>query len=91
MIKSKVTSGSDFRIDPRANWNLDTPDGIQNNDVMSGIRPVAVTDEAMVTIGAHSFTKSGSISMEDFNLGGITWTVNLKHNMPCQMLLYMMS
>ncbi|WP_313373263.1 DUF7601 domain-containing protein, partial [Lysinibacillus pakistanensis] len=78
VIKSKVTSGSDFRIDPRANWNLDTPDGIQNNDVMSGIRPVAVTDEAMVTIGAHSFTKSGSISMEDFNLGGITWTVNLK-------------
>ncbi|WP_100541275.1 SpaA isopeptide-forming pilin-related protein [Paenibacillus sp. GM2FR] len=77
VIKSKVTSGSSFRIDPRANWNMDTPDGIQNNDVMIGTRPNAVTDEAIVNIGAHSFTKTGSISMEDYNLGGITWTVNL--------------
>ncbi|WP_339220704.1 carboxypeptidase regulatory-like domain-containing protein [Paenibacillus sp. FSL W7-1332] len=77
VIKSKVTSGSSFRIDPRANWNMDTPDGIQNNDVTTGIRPNAVTDEAIVNIGAHTFTKTGSISMEDYNLGGITWTVNL--------------
>ncbi|MCM3697792.1 SpaA isopeptide-forming pilin-related protein [Paenibacillus macerans] len=77
VIKSKVTSGSSFRIDPRANWNLDTPGGIQNNDVTSGKYPAAVTDEAIVTIGAHTFTKTGSIVMEDYNLGGITWTVNL--------------
>ncbi|MNO43796.1 Pilin precursor [compost metagenome] len=77
VIKSKVKSGSSFRIDPRANWNLDTPNDIQNNDVITGLRPVAVTDEAIVTIGAHTFTKTGSISMEDYNLGGITWTVNL--------------
>ncbi|WP_418039943.1 SpaA isopeptide-forming pilin-related protein [Paenibacillus xylanilyticus] len=77
VIKSKVTSGSNFRIDPRANWNLDTPDGIQNNDATTGLRPAAVTDEAIVTIGAHTFTKSGSISTEDYNLGAITWTVNL--------------
>ncbi|MGW9528232.1 DUF7601 domain-containing protein [Paenibacillus terrae] len=77
VIKSKVTSGSNFRIDPRANWNLDTTGGIQNNDVTTGLRPVAVTDEAIVTIGAHTFTKTGSVSMEDYNLGGITWTVNL--------------
>ncbi|WP_268626195.1 DUF7601 domain-containing protein [Paenibacillus alvei] len=77
VIKSKVKSGSNFRIDPRANWNLDTPGGIQNNDVITGTRPAAVTDEAIVTIGAHTFTKNGSISMEDYNLGGITWTVNL--------------
>lgn len=77
VIKSKVTSGSNFRIDPRANWKLDTPDGIQNNDATTGLRPVAVTDEAIVTIGAHTFTKSGSVSMEDYNLGAITWTVNL--------------
>ncbi|WP_152394206.1 DUF7601 domain-containing protein [Paenibacillus guangzhouensis] len=77
VIKSKVKNGSSFRIDPRANWVLDTPDGIQNNDVITGLRPAAVTDEAIVTIGAHTFTKSGSISMEDFNFGGVTWTVNL--------------
>jgi len=77
VIKSKVTSGSSFRIDPRANWNLDTPGGIQDNDVITGIRPAAVTDEAIVTIGAHTFTKGGTISMEDFNLGAVTWTVNL--------------
>ncbi|HEY4390952.1 MAG TPA: SpaA isopeptide-forming pilin-related protein, partial [Paenibacillus sp.] len=77
IIKSKVKSGSNFRIDPRANWDLDTPGGIQNNDVITGTRPNAVTDEAIVTIGAHSFTKTGSTSMEDYNLGGITWTVNL--------------
>ncbi|GAA0351300.1 DUF7601 domain-containing protein [Bacillus horti] len=77
IIKSKVESGSEFRIDPRANWALDTPDGIQNNDVTTDLRPLAVTDEAIVTIGAHTFTKGGTISMEDFNLGGITWTVNL--------------
>ncbi|CAH1197217.1 carboxypeptidase regulatory-like domain-containing protein [Paenibacillus sp. JJ-223] len=77
VIKSKVTSGSDFRIDPRANWNLDTPGGIQNNDATTGLRPVAVTDEAIVTIGAHTFTKSGAVSTEDYNLGAITWTVNL--------------
>ncbi|MFC9710591.1 DUF5979 domain-containing protein [Paenibacillus sp. NPDC056933] len=77
VIKSKVTSGSSFRIDPRANWNLDTPDGIQNNGVMTGTRPNAVTDEAIVNIGAHTFTKTGAISTEDYSLGGITWTVNL--------------
>ncbi|MGG4357151.1 DUF7601 domain-containing protein, partial [Paenibacillus lautus] len=77
IIKSKVQSGSNFRIDPRANWNLDTPAGIQNNDVVTGLRPSAVTDEATVTVGAHNFTKSISISMEDYNLGGVTWTVNL--------------
>ncbi|MGG3308694.1 carboxypeptidase regulatory-like domain-containing protein [Paenibacillus lautus] len=77
IIKSKVQSGSNFRIDPRANWNLDTPAGIQNNDIVTGLRPNAVTDEATVTVGAHNFTKSISISMEDYNLGGVTWTVNL--------------
>uniref|UniRef100_UPI000D2F7F97 DUF7601 domain-containing protein n=1 Tax=Metasolibacillus meyeri TaxID=1071052 RepID=UPI000D2F7F97 len=77
VIKSKVINGSDFRIDPRVNWNLDTPNDIQNNDVMSGLRPAAVTDEAIVTIGAHTFTKGGTVSQEDFNLGGVTWTVNL--------------
>lgn len=77
VIKSKVTSGSSFRIDPRTNWDLDTADGIQNNDVTSGIRSAAVTDEAIVTIGAHTFTKSGAISTQDFNLGSVTWTVNL--------------
>lgn len=77
IIKSKVQSGSNFRIDPRANWNLDTPAGIQNNDVVTGLRPNAVTDEATVTVGAHNFTKSISISMEDYNIGGVTWTVNL--------------
>ncbi|MFC4307175.1 DUF7601 domain-containing protein [Cohnella boryungensis] len=77
IIKSKVNSGSSFRIDPRANWELDTPDGIQNNDVITGIRPAAVTDEAIVTIGAHTFAKSAAISMEDYNLGSITWTVSL--------------
>ncbi|WP_342416088.1 carboxypeptidase regulatory-like domain-containing protein [Paenibacillus sp. FSL R10-2782] len=77
VIKTKVKNGSNFRIDPRANWNLDTPGGIQNNDVITGIRPAAVTDEAIVTIGAHNFTKNGSVSMEDYNLGGITWSVNL--------------
>ncbi len=78
VIKSKVTSsGSNFRIDPRANWKLDTPDGIQNNDATTGSRPIAVTDEAIITIGAHTFTKAGTITMEDYNLGGITWTVNL--------------
>ncbi|WP_322395822.1 hypothetical protein, partial [Clostridium perfringens] len=50
---------------------------IQNNDIMTGTRPNAVTDEAIVNIGAHNFTKSISISMEDYNLGGVTWTVNL--------------
>jgi len=77
VIKSNVTSGSYFRIDPRANWNLVTSGGIQDNDVTSGIRPAAVTDEAVVTIGAHTFTKGGSISTEDFNLGSVTWTVTL--------------
>jgi|GEM_PF-658758 len=77
VIKSKVISGSELRIDPRANWELDTPGGIQNNDVITGLRPVAVTDEAIVTIGAHTFTKSPSITMEDFNLGAVTWTVSL--------------
>ncbi|MGE7114035.1 DUF7601 domain-containing protein [Lysinibacillus sp. NPDC047702] len=77
VIKSKVTSGSSFRIDPRANWNLDTPGGIQDNDVMTGVRSAAVTDEAIVTIGAHTFTKGGTVSQADFNRGGITWTVNL--------------
>jgi len=77
LIKSKVISGSSFQIDPRANWNLDTPDGIQNNDVMTGKRPIAVTDEAIVNIGAHTFTKTGAVSTEDYNLGSITWTVNL--------------
>ncbi|WP_456288798.1 SpaA isopeptide-forming pilin-related protein [Paenibacillus sp. AK002] len=77
IIKSKVQSGSSFRIDPRANWNLDTPSSIQNNDVTTGRYPVAVTDEATITVGAHAFTKTGSISIEDYNLGAITWTVNL--------------
>ncbi|HHY28187.1 MAG TPA: hypothetical protein GX523_15845, partial [Desulfitobacterium dehalogenans] len=77
VIKTKVKTGSSFRIDPRANWDLNTPDGIQNNDVKSGIRPAAVTDEAEVTIGAHAFTKSGSVLQADFNLGSVTWTVNL--------------
>nr|WP_154960262.1 carboxypeptidase regulatory-like domain-containing protein [Paenibacillus xylanexedens] len=77
IIKSKVISGSSFRIDPRANWNLDTPAGIQNNDVTTGKWPVAVTDEAIVNIGAHNFTKSGAVSTEDYNQGSITWTVNL--------------
>ncbi|WP_055109490.1 DUF7601 domain-containing protein [Paenibacillus ihumii] len=77
IIKTKVQSGSNFRIDPRANWNLDTPDGIQNNDVVTGTRPNAVTDEATVTIGAHTFTKSAYIGTADYNLGGITWTINL--------------
>lgn len=77
LIKSQVTSGSSFRIDPRANWNLDTPEGIQDNDAMMGTRPTTVTDEAIVTIGAHTFTKTGSVSMEDYNLGSITWNVNL--------------
>ncbi|KQY79852.1 hypothetical protein ASD24_18055 [Paenibacillus sp. Root52] len=77
LIKSKVISGSNFEIKPRANWNLATPDGIQNNDVTVGTRPSAVTDEATVTVGAHTFTKAGAVSTEDFNLGGITWTVNL--------------
>ncbi|WP_434748697.1 DUF7601 domain-containing protein [Paenibacillus amylolyticus] len=76
-IKSKVISGSSFRIDPRANWSLDTPTGIQNNDVKAGTRPAAVTDEATVNIGAHNFTKSSAVSIEDYNQGGITWTVNL--------------
>ncbi|WP_145414542.1 carboxypeptidase regulatory-like domain-containing protein [Paenibacillus xylanexedens] len=76
-IKSKVISGSSFRIDPRANWNLDTPADIQNNDVKAGTRPAAVTDEATVNIGAHNFTKSGAVSTEDYNQGSITWTVNL--------------
>ncbi|WP_342471715.1 SpaA isopeptide-forming pilin-related protein [Metasolibacillus sp. FSL H7-0170] len=78
VIKSNVIDGSSFRIDPRANWNLDTPNAIQNNDVVSGLRPAAVTDEAIVTIGAHTFTKNGTVLQEDFNLGGVTWTVNLK-------------
>ncbi|BFH66711.1 hypothetical protein J27TS7_38960 [Paenibacillus dendritiformis] len=81
VIKSKVKSGSSFTNIPRANWDLDTKDAngnfIQNNDVTTGTRPNAVTDEAIITVGAHTFTKAGSISMEDFNLGGITWTVNL--------------
>ncbi|MEK8130815.1 DUF5979 domain-containing protein, partial [Paenibacillus filicis] len=77
VIKSKVTNGSNFRIDPRANWNLDTPGGIQNNDIATGTRPTAVTDEAIVTIGDHTFTKFASIAMEDFHLGGVTWTVSL--------------
>lgn len=77
VIKTKVKEGSNFRIDPRANWNLATPGGIQNNDVTTGTRPSAVTDEAIVTIGAHTFTKSGAIPMESYNLGAITWTVNL--------------
>ncbi|QJD85610.1 DUF7601 domain-containing protein [Cohnella herbarum] len=77
IIKSKVKSGSNFRIDPRANWKLDTPGGLQNNDVITGTRPNAVTDEAIVAIGAHAFTKGGSVSMEDFSLGGVTWTVSL--------------
>ncbi|WP_337988255.1 DUF7601 domain-containing protein [Lysinibacillus macroides] len=78
VIKSKVINGSNFRIDPRANWNLDTPNDIQNNDVTSGLRPAAVTDEAIVTVGAHTFAKGGTVSQEDFNLGGVTWTVSLK-------------
>lgn len=77
VIQSRVKNGSNFRIDPRANWNLDTPNGVQNNDVTNGVRPVAVTDEATVIVGAHTFTKSGAVSQEDFNLGGVTWTVNL--------------
>ncbi|WP_366292108.1 SpaA isopeptide-forming pilin-related protein [Paenibacillus sp. AN1007] len=76
-IKSKVISGSNFKIVPRANWNLDTPAGIQNNDVKAGKWPEAVTDEAIVSIGAHDFTKSGAVSIEDYNQGSITWTVNL--------------
>lgn len=77
LIQSKVISGSNFQITPRANWNLDTPGNIQSNDVTTGTRPSAVTDEAVVTIGAHTFTKTSSVLMEDYNLGGITWTVNL--------------
>ncbi|NUU77386.1 DUF7601 domain-containing protein [Paenibacillus xylanilyticus] len=84
VIKSKVTSGSSFRIDPRANWSLDTLNGIQNNDVITGTRPNAVTDEAIVSIGAHTFTKTGAVSTEDYSLGGVTWTVNLtpQYNLP---------
>lgn len=78
VIKSKVITGSDFQITPRANWNLETPNGIQNNDVTSGSRPNAVTDEARVLIGAHTFAKSGSVTMEDYNRGAITWTVGVK-------------
>ncbi|MBW5448974.1 hypothetical protein GE107_23325 [Cohnella sp. CFH 77786] len=81
VVKSKVISGSSFTNVPRANWDLDVKDAsgnaIQNNDVSTGTRPAAVTDEAVITIGAHTFTKAGSISMADYNLGGITWTVNL--------------
>ncbi|MCM3173618.1 carboxypeptidase regulatory-like domain-containing protein [Paenibacillus sp. MER 99-2] len=77
LIQSKVISGSNFQITPRTNWNLATPGGIQNNNVTAGTRPSAVTDEASVTVGAHAFTKTGAVSTEDYNLGGITWTVNL--------------
>ncbi|WP_270172346.1 DUF7601 domain-containing protein [Paenibacillus sp. SYP-B4298] len=77
VIQSKVTTGSSFTINPRANWTLNTPGGIQDNDVTSGLKPAAVTDDAIITIGAHAFTKAGSISTEDYNLGGITWTVTL--------------
>lgn len=77
VIKSKVIDGSEFTIYPRANWNLDTPGGIQNNDVITGKYPAAVTDEVTVTIGAHTFSKTHYISMADYNLGAITWTVNL--------------
>ncbi len=78
VIKTKITGGGpEYRIDPRANWNLETQDGIQDNDVITGIRPGAVTDEAIVTVGAHTFTKGGTITQDDYNLGGITWTVAL--------------
>ncbi|WP_019639827.1 DUF7601 domain-containing protein [Paenibacillus fonticola] len=81
VIKSKIISGSDFTNEPRANWDLETKDAngnaLQNNDVKTGTRPNAVTDEARIIVGAHTFTKAGSISMADYNLGSITWTVNL--------------
>ncbi|GAA0133472.1 hypothetical protein YSY43_03120 [Paenibacillus sp. YSY-4.3] len=81
VIQSKIISGDDFTNVPRANWDLETKDAngnaLQNNDVKTGTRPNAVTDEARIIVGAHTFTKAGSISMADYNLGGITWTVNL--------------
>ncbi|GIP57176.1 DUF7601 domain-containing protein [Paenibacillus woosongensis] len=81
VIKSKIISGDDFTNVPRANWDLETKDAngnaLQNNDVKTGNRPNAVTDEARIIVGAHTFTKAGSISMADYNLGSITWTVNL--------------
>ena len=77
VIETKVLTGSSFTIKPRANWTLDTPNGIQDNDSVATSTPAAVLAEATVKIGAHNFVKGGSISQEDYNLGGITWTVSL--------------
>lgn len=87
VIKSKIISGTSFKNEPRANWELDTQDAdgnpLQNNDVITGSRPNAVTDEATITIGAHGMTKTGSASSGtdgksyDYDIGAITWTVNV--------------
>lgn len=88
VIKSTFTesSGSYTNI-ARANWDMNTADGegklIQNNDVTTGTRPAAVTAEAVMTIGSHGITKSGTASSGidgkdyDMDIAAITWTVNV--------------
>lgn len=79
-IKTKVVSGSTFTLNAKTNWDLDVPaDGIQNND-----STVNVSDLDSITIGNHAMTKTASVSMDDFNIGAVTWNVglNLQYNEP---------
>ncbi len=70
VIKSKVDSGTTFRLNAKTNWDLDTPtDGIQNNDATCN---VADFDELI--IGEHAFTKGGAWVRD---AATTRWTINL--------------
>lgn len=73
VIKTKVDNGSSFTLTAKTNWDLDTPSGaIQDNDASCN-----VSDYDTITIGSHSFSKSGTIANNEYNIGAIKWTVGL--------------
>ncbi|MBB6733191.1 DUF7601 domain-containing protein [Cohnella zeiphila] len=78
VIVSKVDSGSSFTNWARANWALENPpNGLQDNDATEGNNPKTVSASAMVTVGAHGLTKSGTFTADDLKIGASTWTVTL--------------
>ncbi|KEQ21783.1 hypothetical protein ET33_33625 [Paenibacillus tyrfis] len=71
VIVSEVTGSiASFTNKTIAQWKLDG-NSVQDND------QATVWDNAVVTIGSHTLTKGGAISQDDFNIGAVTWTVNL--------------
>lgn len=82
-VTTKITDSdkSTFTYKARANWDLAVMDGIeaiQNNDAIGWAAPEAVVDDAVVTIGAHTFTKKAATSTELHSIAGTKWTINLK-------------